>query len=1103
MKMTQEDNIRFIFLENSGKRWKYSKIFLGVFSLLIVIFLYFIVMGLVDKPILDSLDMTNGNIVPINNPVDTTVFSAENDFSFGALDLTGQEEKPKVFTFFQSSHFSNYEHHLSLDENIKHTDVLVPDWFHLTKSGEVIVQSNSRIDSLSQDYGVLILPSISFDEEMSADDFHRLLSSPDSQTQLVEHLLDTIESNDYQGIHLNFDDVLWEDKERYQEFVAETYEAFQDSDLLLSLFVRLGDDTYDAELLSDVSDYVMVNLFDQHIEQGEPGPLASFQWTQEMLSKYNGPAEKLVPILANYAYDWNISSGEQATTFDFTSLMEKVNRENLQINWDEQTSTPYVRYKDENDEHIVWILDGATFYNQLKLAQGHDVPSVGIWNIGSEDPTVWNVLAGDVADPKALETIPNRVSVATAGEGDFLKVTQEETDGKRKIDLDNHFIENATYEKYPSPYLLERYGVEDKRVAISFDDGPDPRYTRKVLDILNEYDVKAGFFVIGQNAAMHPRLTKAIFDEGHELGSHTFSHRDITDLSDNELVFELNSTQRVIQGITGHSAVLFRPPYLAINDLPGEMPTESMMKRFLNIQDLGYTIVSASIDPRDWSGKTADQIVNDTISRVQNGRTILLHDSGGDRTPTLEALPRIIEWLKANDYSIVPVSELIGMDRTAVMPRVQDNERSILSLYLYGSFFNSAVNRTIKIFLSALITMGLLRITILVFFSFKQKRKSEQLVFDSSDMPFVTVLIAAYNEEEVIGKTMQSIMNSNYSNFEMIIVDDGSTDETARVVQSAMDRHPEIQLIQKPNGGKASALNLGIEQASSEIIVTLDADTVIAEDTIALIIRQFRDPIVGAVSGNVKIGNCKNILTWWQHIEYVTGYNLEKRALDELDSITVVPGAIGAWRKSALDAVGLFEEDTLAEDTDVTMKLLRKGYKIRSEVDAIAYTEAPEDLRSFIKQRYRWTFGILQCLWKHQRALFNIRNKKLGFISIPNMIFQYVLLASAPLVDYIFILALISGNLTVVYFYLVFLLADSLVSVYAFGLEKENKKPLFSLFIQRIVYRQFFTFVVWKSVLNAIKGQLQGWNKLKRTGSVGHGQVEEPQEFEEYRTNLP
>ena len=298
------------------------------------------------------------------------------------------------------------------------------------------------------------------------------------------------------------------------------------------------------------------------------------------------------------------------------------------------------------------------------------------------------------------------------------------------------------------------------------------------------------------------------------------------------------------------------------------------------------------------------------------------------------------------------------MERSTVMPPVQETEGSITPLYLFGSSFNATLIKTVKIFLSLLIVIGLFRLALLLFFSLKQKRKSKHRSFQDSYQPFVSILITAYNEEKVIGKTIHSIMKSRYPQFELIIVDDGSTDQTANIVEMECNKYSNIRLLRKENGGKASALNLGIQNASAGIIVTLDADTIIVEDTISMMIRHFIDPNVGAVAGNVKIGNRKNLLTWWQHIEYVTGFNLEKRAFDELDSITVVPGAIGAWKKSAIKEVGLFEEDTLAEDTDVTMKLLRKGYKIRSEVNAIAYTEAPEDIRSFIKQRYRWTFGF-------------------------------------------------------------------------------------------------------------------------------------------------
>ena len=1091
--MNQKESKRFIFFEKSGKRWKYSKISFSLISLMAIIFILFIVKGLFDRPVLADLDINNSSIEPINNPVSNLVPSDGKEISLDSIDIKEQETKPKVFTFYQSKHYSNMENQESLKENIHSIDVLIPDWFYFDKEGNIVEKTDSKIDHLARENGVQIVPSITLDENSTADDVHKWLSNPQTQDQMIQNLLNVIKTKGYQGIHINFEDVHWEDKELYNQFVTDLYNSFNHSGLLLTLFVRLGDDTYDTKLLSDVSDHMIVKAFDQHIEQGEPGPLASFQWTQELISQYNGSIEKLVLCLANYGYDWNLTTGEPAEPHHFSTLMEMVNRENLKIQWNQHFLTPYVRYKEQGEEHFIGFLDAATFYNQLKLAQSYQIPSIGIWNIGSEDPSIWRLLSNNKANPSDLETIPNYTSTAIGGDGDFLRVTKVEAEGKRRFELDHHLIKRETYEKYPTPYLLEQYGVDEKKVAISFDDGPNPKYTGKILEILNQHDVKAAFFLIGQNASMYPELTKRIYKEGHEIGSHTFTHTDVMSISDKKLEFELNSTQRVIQGITGHSVIMFRPPFLSINEGTNELPTKEVFDKILKIQDLGYTVVGSSIDPQDWNGKSAEEIFKETTKNIQNGRIILLHDSGGDRTPTIEALPKIIEWLKANGYSIVPVSELVGMERSAVMPSVQETEESITPLYLFGSSFNAALIKTVKIFLSLLIVIGLFRLALLLFFSLKQKRKSKHRSFQDSYQPFVSILIAAYNEEKVIGKTIHSIMKSRYPQFELIIVDDGSTDQTANIVEMECNKYSNIRLLRKENGGKASALNLGIQNASAEIIVTLDADTVIVEDTISMMIRHFIDPNVGAVAGNVKIGNRKNLLTWWQHIEYVTGFNLEKRAFDELDSITVVPGAIGAWRKSAIKEVGLFEEDTLAEDTDVTMKLLRKGYKIRSEVNAIAYTEAPEDIKSFIKQRYRWTFGILQCLWKHREALFNKKNKKLGFIAMPNMFFQYVLLASAPLADIILILALANGYMFVAYFYLAFLLMDALVSVYAFSLEKEKKKPLLTLFIQRIVYRQFFTYVVWKSFIFAVKGQLMGWNKLQRTGNVMQTDFEEQQ----------
>jgi cellulose synthase/poly-beta-1,6-N-acetylglucosamine synthase-like glycosyltransferase len=374
-----------------------------------------------------------------------------------------------------------------------------------------------------------------------------------------------------------------------------------------------------------------------------------------------------------------------------------------------------------------------------------------------------------------------------------------------------------------------------------------------------------------------------------------------------------------------------------------------------------------------------------------------------------------------------------------------------------------------------------------MYFALKQKRRSSSRTFSSIPVqPFVSVLIAAYNEETVIVKTIKSILQSEYPNFEVIIVDDGSKDQTSKVIMDAFSDNQQVRLIQKENGGKASALNLGYQEARGDIIVSLDADTLISKDAISLMVRHFEDPNVAAVSGNVKVGNRKNLLTNWQHVEYITGFNLERRAFDELNCITVVPGAIGAWHKQRVQEAGCLSEDTLAEDTDLTLTLLRKGYRIVYEEKAYAYTESPEDVKSLIKQRFRWSFGTLQCLWKHRSGLFNKKNKTLGFIGLPNMwLFQYFSNLVSPFADLLMFIGLFSHDpLKVILFYLAFFIFDLGTSYFAFRLEKENPKPLLSLIVQRFIYRQFMTYVVFKSVLASIKGVAVGWNKLKRSGSV-------------------
>jgi cellulose synthase/poly-beta-1,6-N-acetylglucosamine synthase-like glycosyltransferase len=321
------------------------------------------------------------------------------------------------------------------------------------------------------------------------------------------------------------------------------------------------------------------------------------------------------------------------------------------------------------------------------------------------------------------------------------------------------------------------------------------------------------------------------------------------------------------------------------------------------------------------------------------------------------------------------------------------------------------------------------------------------------------------------------------------VVDDGSQDRTWDLLQQVAFREPRVRVFTKPNGGKSAALNMAIRAAQHEILVAVDADTLFAKETIRELVKHFSDPRVAAVSGNAKVGNRQKWITRFQSIEYIYGFNLDRRALDLVNGIPVVPGAVGAWRKSLILKEGGFGHDTLAEDTDLTLALRRKGYVIRYEEKALAYTEAPEDMAGLRKQRFRWSFGTLQAAWKHRGALFNPKYGSLAFVTLPNIwLFQVALSVLAPFADIAMVFTLIAGNWHVVLlYYFAFFLVELLSGCVAYALEEENPKDLALLFFQRLFYRQLMHEVLLKSLLYALRGRLVGWGKLERTATVQAG----------------
>jgi cellulose synthase/poly-beta-1,6-N-acetylglucosamine synthase-like glycosyltransferase len=373
--------------------------------------------------------------------------------------------------------------------------------------------------------------------------------------------------------------------------------------------------------------------------------------------------------------------------------------------------------------------------------------------------------------------------------------------------------------------------------------------------------------------------------------------------------------------------------------------------------------------------------------------------------------------------------------------------------------------------------------------------------------PAVTIIIPAFNEEKVIEHTVRAALASDYPRLRTIVCDDGSTDSTTAVVREKFSKEiaeGRVLLLTKSNAGKADALNHALKFTDDEVYVGIDADTVIAPDAVSILVPHFADPKVGAVAGNAKVGNRVNLWTRWQALEYITSQNFERRALNVFGAVSVVPGAIGAWRVSSVRQAGGYHTDTVAEDADLTMSLLENGWRVVNEDRALAYTEAPTNANGLMRQRFRWSFGILQAVWKHGAAIR--RRSRLGWIALPNIIiFQILLPLVSPFIDLMFIFGALTYAVSryfhpasadpssferLVFYFLMFLAIDFVTSSLAFLLERkvkgsgEDAQLLLHLWLQRFSYRQLFSAVLLKTLKRAIDGKPFAWDKLERTAAV-------------------
>lgn len=1148
-----------IFQTDNRKRWMRIKWTARVLAVVAIFFLTVTIVAVINatNPSLPVLKAKAKAFQSILNPTNKFVLSSsENKKYKGFKDFLFKKQLEESISQTASDAIKpsliragfytpwNGASLADLKKNANKLNTIYPEWFFIDT---VTFKLQTRIDSaglaVMKKNNLSIQPIFNnFHSAKTVADrgyfdgklLHTLLADSAKRKFIISQIIDTLDFYKLQGLNIDFEELREKTNEPLTRFQKELYEALHARNYLVSMDVQAMNDDYDFKELKNHTDYFILMAYDQNNDATAAGPISSQKWIEQQLDWMDDrvDASKIILGVAGYGRDWiTEEEGNRVEDITYAAAIDKAMLSGSTIVFDNDTYNLHYTYIEpatdsaSETKHTVWLTDAATTFNILRFSDDYKTAGTALWHLGGEDPRIWNFYNRDLSTTalqnkpfdfhtlSAIPVDPNTKPTAT-GEGELLNVLYTPEAGIIKIDFDSAemLISEQQYVQLPSGYVYEKFGEDPTpmgpghKIILTFDDGPDPRYTPQILDILEKEKIPATFFVIGLNAESNIPLLQRIHKDGFEIGNHTFTHNNVAKMSIERAELELKTTRSLIECITGHSTILFRAPYNA----DSEPQTFEEIEPIARSKKDNYITVGESIDPNDWDpNMSADSIVSRTIRLAEQNEAsiILLHDAGGKtRQPTVDALPRIIAYFKSRGCKFTTIADLMGKTKNDVMPYVKHGWQNKLNLFFAESTYWGG-NILFALFIAGIV-LSVARMIGMAILAWMQKKNEEKMILPAltHDVPLVSIIVPAYNEEINAVRTIESLLNQDYPNLQVIFIDDGSKDNTFLKVSKAFEENLFVKSYTKLNGGKASALNMGIEKADGEFVVCIDADTQLKQDAVSQLMKKFEEPgvttirehrstinMVGAVAGNVKVGNEVNMITRWQSIEYITSQNFDRRAFDLLNCITVVPGAIGAFRKEAVIKAGGFTTDTLAEDCDLTMRMHRMGYLVRNCNEAISYTEAPESIRQFMKQRFRWSFGVMQCFWKHRETIFSRKYKNFGMVAMPNiLIFQMLLPFLAPLADLLLVFSLIAAGLGIItasiwhilFYYIVFMLVDIAGAALAFAFEKEDYKKLLWMIPQRLIYRQLMYYVIIKSFNSAIKGELQGWGVLKRTGNV-------------------
>jgi peptidoglycan-N-acetylglucosamine deacetylase len=1105
----------FVFSDPAGKRWPRLRLILLIFGVVAFLGTVLFVQTLFVAPKMRvpfSLRQLKGQLKSLQkaNPAGQIPATSLLWQKFGAAKQAGKKvagatpasvpsAKPRKkappnevrLAFYTNGDPYSYT---SLEEHAPLITHLCPEWISVLNGlGDLQIDADSRLPKFCANKGIALMPLLTnlVGDTWQPEAIENLAHGPaDRQEHFFAKVITVLRDAKAKGVVIDWEQIDPAYKKDLTTFIDKFCDALHNDDKELWLTVQPGQelDYIDFDEISDNVDRFVASLFDETSDTDPPGPLGSRSWFEGWLHVLleGGDSKQWIITLGSYGYDWTVG-GKKAELISFPEAMSRAN--NAGIESAEVVGpgyNPYFYFEEDDKEHAVWFLDVVTFLNELREVRDQKAGGFALYRLGTEDPAIWDALAVshdfkiDNQTRDALEILRGTDTITDVGEGEIVTVDQSREDGRRNLGVDAEGYLTAKYTKFPEfPTLYHQGAGGEHQVAITFDDGPDPQWTPKILDILKAANVKAAFFLVGVNAEKYPGLVRRIVNEGHEIGNHTYYHPNLALAWPEHVRLELNATQLLLESITGRATTLFRPPYAA--DTQPSQISELMPLQIA--QDLNYLVVLENIDPQDWAKPGADIIVQRVKQQRRDGSIILLHDAGGDRSQTVAALPHILEWLRTRGDTIVPLSALLGISRDAVMPPLQTTNPTLARMISSTGFrIYHALEEFLWAFMIVATGLVVARTLVVIWLAYRFRRLPR-----SDFAASLSIVIAAYNEGKVIAETLRSLLSTDYDGeIEIVVVDDGSVDQTSVEVERVADVDPRVRLLRQENRGKARALQRALSAAHHGIVVFVDADTHFQRDTLRLLVEPFADEKIGAVSGHAKVGNLRTFIARCQSLEYTCGFNLDRRAYTRWNCITVVPGAISAIRKSAIDQAGGLSLQTLAEDTDLTLALHKNRQRIVYVPEAIGWTEAPESVGTLARQRFRWAYGTLQCLWKHRDMVFNWNYRALGWFSLPSVwFFQIILVAITPMVDLFLLASLPFGTWNAVLpFVIVFLSMDVILATLACILEKEPVTRAWRILPMRLIYRPMLSYCIWKAILRAIKGAWVSWGKLERTASV-------------------